>query len=230
MEKSLADYLDAAVLAPEMKESEAKEAILHCIEHKTRTVCVRPCDLPLAVQLCQGTATEPIVVVAFPHGANTPDTKAAEARDTIQNGAREVDMVANIGRIRSGNWDAVRQDIEAVAKETKAAKVPLKVILETAFLTVEEIHQATLCAIEAGADFVKTSTGFGPGGASEEAVRQMLETSAGRIKVKASGGIRTVEQAKAYVTMGVERLGVGFGSVEVLCGGKAKPKGEQTAY
>ncbi|MCH8475233.1 MAG: deoxyribose-phosphate aldolase [Opitutales bacterium] len=230
MENSLAQYLDAAVLVPEMKESEAKEAIRHCIAHQTRTVCVRPCDLPMAVTLCQGTATEPIVVVAFPHGTNTPETKASETRETIQAGAREVDMVANVSRIRSGDWDYVRKDIEAVATVTKEATVPLKVILETAFLNLEEIHQATLCAIKAGADFVKTSTGFGPGGASEEAVRQMLKTSGGRIKVKASGGIRTIEQANTYLTMGVERLGVGFGSVEALCGNSGKPSPEGSSY
>lgn len=228
METPLARFLDAAVLNPEMPRSEAEKAIRHCLKRQTRTVCVRPCDLPLAVELCQGTTTEPIVVVGFPHGANVSAIKAAEAAEAIEAGAKEVDMVANISRIRSHDWKEVLKDIETVVSVTKPALIPLKVILETAFLTPEEIHHATLCAIEAGADFVKTSTGFGPGGASTEAVRVMLETSGGRVKVKASGGIRTVQQAKDFIAMGVERLGVGYSSVDTLCGFSAEsPEGPQ---
>lgn len=131
-------------------------------------------------------------------------------------------MVANFGYIRSGLWDLVLKDIRAVADITKNSGVLLKVIFETCTLNVEEIKKATEICIEAGADFVKTSTGFHSGGATEEAVKAMLEAAKGRIKVKASGGIRDIKTARYYVELGCERLGVGFSTTPVLVRGEGQ--------
>lgn len=214
----MARYLDHAVLKPEMSREEAKEAIRLGIAHQVKTVCVRPCDVAMAAALCEGTQTDVSCVLAFPHGCTTPAVKAFEAGEAIKSGTREIDMVANYGFIRSGFREKLLEDIHAVVDVAKPAGVLVKVILETCTLTVEEIRMATEAAVEAGADFVKTSTGFHQGGASVEAVKTMLDTAAGRIKVKASGGIRTLEDANRFLGMGCERLGVGYGTTPALCG------------
>ncbi len=214
----MARYLDHAVLKPEMSRDEAKEAILLGIAHKVRTVCVRPCDVVLAAQLCEGTETEVSCVLAFPHGCTTPAMKAFEAGESIRAGTREIDMVANYGFIRSGLRDEVLRDIRAVVDVARPAGVLVKVILETCTLSAEQIRMATEVAVEAGADFVKTSTGFHQGGATAEAVTVMMEAAAGRIKVKASGGIRTLADANRFLDLGCERLGVGYGTTPALCG------------
>jgi len=219
-------YLDAAVLKPELTREEASAAIRECIELKTRTVCVRPCDLPLAGELCQGTDTDVCVVLAFPHGQQLSASKADEAARYLEVGTDEIDMVANIGWIRSGRWEEVRSDIAGVVAITREAEVPVKVIVESSLLTDEEIRAATRCVADAGADFVKTSTGFAGGGATEEAVRSMLEAAGGRILVKASGGIRDYSQARAFLDLGVSRLGVGSTSCRALItGGRAAGEG-----
>jgi deoxyribose-phosphate aldolase len=212
-------YLDAAILKPEMTREEAVTAIRTCVELDTITACVRPCDIPLAKGICEGTTTGVCVVLGFPHGCGLSASKAAEARHYIDLGVDEVDMVANFGWIRSGDWSAVTDDIAAVSAVTRAASVPLKVIFETSFLSLDEIARATECAIKAEADFVKTSTGFGGEGATEDGVRTMLETAAGRIKVKPSGGIRDRQRAEMFLNMGAHRLGVGYTSCEPICKG-----------
>ena len=137
-------------------------------------------------------------------------------------GVAEIDMVMNYGYARSGKWDEVKRGIEGVVKAAEKYHAGVKVIFESCELTVEEVKKATEVCIEAGADFVKTSTGFAASGASEEAVQAMLDASRGRIKVKASGGIRDFETAKRYVEMGVSRLGVGYSSTEaILKGGES---------
>lgn len=212
-------YLDAAILKPELTESEVKAAIEESVKWKTKTVCVRPCDIALAKKMTAGTETGVSCVLAFPHGATTSAVKAFEAGEYIALGTDEIDMVANFGKIRSGDWDYVEKDIRAVAEVCSAKKIPLKVIFETCFLTTEEIARTTEICVKAGATFVKTSTGFASGGATVEAVRTMIDTAKGRIKVKPSGGIRDAKTAEEYVKMGAERLGTNFTASEALVTG-----------
>lgn len=215
-------YIDHAVLKPEMTLEEVRSAIQLGIDYKVKTVCVRPCDIDLAVKMCTGTDTGVSCVLAFPHGTVPSEIKRMEAEVYVQKGVDEIDMVVNYGYIRSKLWDMVEKDIRAVSEVTRPNNVILKVILETSQLTVEEIAKATECAINAGADFVKTSTGFYGEGATEKAVQTMLEAAGGRIQVKASGGIRTAEQARVFLDMGVSRIGNGFSSTPVICGGSEK--------
>lgn len=226
MAEGINRYLDHAVLKPELTEAEAVEAIELGLAYKVRTVCVRPCDLDLAVGLCRGSETGVCTVLGFPHGHALSAIKAAEAQAYVAKGVAEIDMVANYGWIRSGAWDRVTADIKAVAEVTKPAGVVLKVILETGVLGLPEVARSTAGAIEAGADFVKTSTGFNGGGATEEAVAEMLKAAAGRIRVKASGGIRDAARARAFLAMGCERLGVNYASVPAICGGVVQPAGD----
>lgn len=220
---SLAIYLDAAVLKPEMTRDEAKAALLEAISYGVKTVCVRPCDLDLAAELCLGTQTGVCVVLGFPHGDQLPETKAAEARAYVARGVAEIDMVANYGWIRSGLWAEYSADLAGVVAVTKPAGIPLKVIFETSQLTQEKIFQATQHAVAAGVDFVKTSTGFYGEGATEEAVRTMLEAAAGKAQVKPSGGIRDRATAEKFLALGATRLGVGYSSCAPLCGGHPPP-------
>lgn len=218
----IARYIDHAVLKPEMTQDEAKKAIMDGIDYSVRTVCVRPCDIELALELCKGSQTEVSCVLAFPHGCIPTEAKAYEASVYTKKGVQEIDMVANYGYIRSGLWDLVMKDIKAVADITKKSGVLLKVIFETCTLSVEQIKKATEICIEAGADYVKTSTGFHNNGATEEAVKAMLEAGRGRIKVKASGGIRDIKMANHYIDLGCERLGVGFSTTPILVKGEGQ--------
>ncbi|MDT8389917.1 MAG: deoxyribose-phosphate aldolase [Lentisphaeria bacterium] len=212
-------YLDAAVLKPETTQQDMIAAVRTCVSLATYSVCVRPCDIVKARELCAGSATKVCVVLAFPHGLHLSASKADEARRYVDLGVDEIDMVANYGLARSGDWAAVLADIQAVTAVTLSAGVPLKVIIETSQLTAAEIKKMVDICIEAGADFVKTSTGFTGEGAREDDVRLMLETAAGRIKVKASGGIRDRERADMFIAMGVDRLGVGWTSCHAICAG-----------
>lgn len=218
-EKNLAAYIDAAVLAPQLSDEEAREQTQIAIDHGCKTVCVRPSSLDMAVKMCAGTATEPSVVLAFPHGDQTTEAKVAEARDTMLRKPFEVDMVNNIGMLRSRRMKEYEAEIRAVAEVVHAGGARLKVILETSQLTKEDIMEATHACIRAGADFVKTSTGFTGGGASEEAVLAMLEAADGKIEVKASGGIRDANRAGMFLAMGATRLGVGAASVPQILAG-----------
>lgn len=212
-------YLDDAILKPDMTQEEAKELIRQGIEYKVRTMCVRPCDIELALEMCKGTETDVITVLDFPHGCATSAAKAALAGIYADMGVMEIDMVMNYGFARSGLWDKVESDIRGVVAEAHKRNVPVKVIFETSELTVEMIERGTKAAVAAGADFVKTSTGFSKAGATVEAVEAMLRAGEGKIKVKPSGGIRNFETAQKYVDMGAARLGVGSGSIAAICDG-----------
>lgn len=218
-------YLDAAILKAEFTESDVLKALKACVALNCFSVCVRPCDIPLAQQYCQGTDTAICVVLGFPHGVQLPASKADEACRYIELGVDEIDMVANYGWIKSGKWDAIEADVLGVTKQTRAAGIPLKVIFETAHLNSEEIKQMVEVCIRAGADFVKTSTGFNGEGAKVEDVQIMLDSAAGRIKVKPSGGIRDRADAQRFVDMGVHRLGVGWTSCQAICEGCAAQSG-----
>lgn len=221
-------FLDAAILKPEMSQAEAAQAIRACIALKTYSVCVRPCDIELAQGLCKGSETAVCVVLGFPHGDQLPASKADEAARYIALGVDEIDLVANYGWIRSGDWEGVQADIASVTAQTKAAGIPLKVIFETAQLDSEQIKATVEICIAAGADFVKTSTGFNGEGAKVDDVKLMLETAAGRIKVKPSGGIRDAAGAQAFIDMGAHRLGVGWSSCEAIC--RDRPAAPHSGY
>ncbi len=210
--------LDAAVLQPELSQDETREALLHCLRYSPATVCVRPCDIALAQSLCADTTTGVCVVLGFPHGDQLTASKADEARRYMDLGVSEIDMVANFGWARSGDWAGVEADIRAVVEIAKPSGIPVKVIFETCTLIEDEIRQLTAASIRAEADYVKTSTGFNGPGASEDALRIMLEAAQGKIAVKASGGIRDVDTARKYLEMGVTRLGVGYKALDALCG------------
>jgi len=222
-------YLDHAVLVPQMTRQEATEWIQSGIDYKVRTVCVRPCDIDLAVAMCKGAETEVSCVLGFPHGNACTESKAAEAELYCKKGVAEIDMVANYGWIRSGLWDDVRADIKAVVDVAHRNNVGVKVIFETSQLTLDEVARMTEICIEAGADFVKTSTGFNGEGAKEDVVDCMLKTAAGRIKVKPSGGIRDAERAQMFVGKGVDRLGVNGSSSPAICG-KTVTSSDNTGY
>ena len=214
----LAKYLDHAVLKPGMTQEQAADEIRLGVECGVATVCVRPCDIRMAQELCRGTDTKVICTLDFPHGCSGAETKEALAIIYADMGVYEIDMVMNYGFAKSGQWDRVFDEVKRVVDAAHSRNVNVKVIFETSELTVEEIRKGTEVCADAGADFVKTSTGFSSQGATVEAVQAMLEAAKGRIKVKASGGIRTVEQAQHYIDMGVERLGVGSTTTPVLCG------------
>lgn len=223
-------YLDHAVLKPEMTREEALEQMRLGIDYNVRTICVRPCDIPVAVELCKGTQTEVSCVLAFPHGGALSESKADEAKRYVALGVAEIDMVVNYGFIRSGLWAELEADIRAVTDVARPAGVKVKTIFESACLTLDEVARATEAAIAAQADFVKTSTGFGGEGATEAVVEAMLKTAAGRIEVKPSGGIRDRQRAEMFVAMGATRLGVGSSSTPVICGDRKAEPGDGSAY
>ena len=230
MNKKINRYLDAAVLYPEMARRDAREAIKTAIDYQSRTVCVRPCDIDIALEQSQGTQTEVCVVLGFPHGCGLSEVKALEAKAYIEKGVHEIDMVVNYGFIRSHEWDLVENDICSVFEVTRPAGVILKVILETSELSLEQVARATEIAIKAQADFVKTSTGFASGGATREVVKTMLDTAKGRIKIKPSGGIRDYARAKMFVDLGADRLGIGYTSLAAICGGESAETASTDKY
>jgi deoxyribose-phosphate aldolase len=217
---NLASYLDVAILKPDMTPEEVEEAIRLCLPYQPCTFCVRPSDIPLVKPLCRQHRIGLCVVLGFPHGCLLPASKADEAQRYLEAGVDEIDMVCNISWVRSGKWDQVRDDIAGVSALTRPAGVPLKVIFETCLLRESEIETLVDIAVEAKADFVKTSTGFNGEGARDEHVRLMIQTARKRIQVKPSGGIRSPERARALIEMGATRLGVGYQAVPALCSGE----------
>ena len=216
---NIARYFDSAILKPDMTPEQVEAAIQESISFDSYSVCVRGCDIDLAVRLTQGTNTVVSCVLDFPYGYSGIETKRAAARDYASRGVKDIDMVMNYGAARGGAWDVVEAEVRAVVEEAHKQGVIVKVIFETSQLNLDQIRKATEVCIAAGADFVKTSTGFNGGGATVEAVQAMLETANGRIKVKPSGGIRNYETAKMYVDMGVDRLGIGYGSCKAIAEG-----------
>jgi deoxyribose-phosphate aldolase len=206
---AVARALDHAVLRPAYTSRDLAAHAAMCVDRGVGCLCVRPCDVAAAARLVAGGPVAVASVIGFPHGSHRPETKALEARLALADGARELDMVMNIGRFLSGDHESVRDDIAAVVAEAKPRGGLVKVILETCFLSPDQIATACRLAEQAGADFVKTSTGYGTDGATPEAVRIMLDAVGGRLGVKASGGIRTWSDAVMYLDMGCTRLGVG---------------------
>ncbi|MDF7799930.1 deoxyribose-phosphate aldolase [Pontiellaceae bacterium B1224] len=214
----VAATIDHAVLKPNQTELDLRENAALCIQYNVASMCVRPCDIALAAELLSNSAVMVSTVLSFPHGADTTATKVFQAQRAIADGAQEIDMVMNIGQFLSGNFDRVREDIHAVAAVAHRSHVVLKVIQESCFLTLDEVVRACEITAEAGADYVKTSTGFGPSSATPEVIDVMVRNVGGQLGIKASGGIRSWEQAIAYLEQGATRLGIGA-TETVLQGG-----------
>ena len=213
----IAKMMDQAALKPSLTESDILSQCEMCRRLGIGHVCVRPTDVALAASALIGSGVAVSCVVGFPHGAARTETKVLEAELAIADGASELDMVINIGKLRSGRREEVLRDIRSVVELAHSKGALVKVILECCLLTEEEIKVACGCAEEAGADFVKSSTGFNGEGATPETIRAMLDAVGGRLRVKASGGIRSWDQAVAFAEMGVARLGVS-GAEKILAG------------
>ncbi|MGF2942071.1 deoxyribose-phosphate aldolase [Enterococcus xiangfangensis] len=202
--------IDHTILKPEATQADVLRIIEEAKKYRFYSVCINPTWVALAAKELQGEPVAVCTVIGFPLGANTTETKVFEAENAIANGAAEVDMVINIGELKGGNDEKVQKDIEAVVAAAKD-KALVKVIIETALLTNEEKVRACKLSKAAGADFVKTSTGFSTGGAKVEDVRLMRETVGSEMGVKASGGIHNAKEAEAMIEAGATRLGVSSG-------------------
>jgi len=205
----VARTLDHAVLKPQQTDADLAAAAAMCRQRGVGCLCVRSSDVLQAASLLAGSDVAVAGVIGFPHGGFVPAVKAAEAVQAIADGATELDMVMQIGAFLSGRHDDVQADIAAVVAAAKPAGAIVKVIFETCYLTADQTAAACRLAEAAGADFVKTSTGFGSAGATPEAVAVMLETVGDRLGVKASGGIRDWQTCVNYLNMGCRRIGVG---------------------
>jgi len=204
--RDLAGMIDHTLLKADATETQVRKLCDEALRYGFASVCVNPTNVALAASILRGSPVRVCTVIGFPLGATTPTAKAVETRDALANGAQEVDMVINVGALKSGNYDTVKRDVHAVV-DAAAGQAVVKVILETALLSDEEKIKACLIAKYAGADFVKTSTGFGPGGATVADVNLMRRTVGSNMGVKASGGIRDLDTAQKMVAAGATRIG-----------------------
>lgn len=206
----VARMIDHTLLKPEAMEEQIIRLCEEAIEHEFATVCINPTWVATAAKILKGSGVGVTTVIGFPLGATSTYAKMAEARDAIASGATEIDMVMNIGALKSGLYEVVKRDIEGVAQACKEQAV-LKVIIETGLLTDEEKKKACMLAKMAGADFVKTSTGFGPGCATPEDVRLMRTTVGPELGVKASACVRDLDTARRMIQAGANRIGTSSG-------------------
>ncbi len=206
-------YIDHTILKATASSSDVQKLCEEAIEHKFYSVCVNGCYVADAKHLLQGTDVKVAAVVGFPLGAMTTAAKVFEAKEAVENGASEIDMVINVAKLKDGEFDYVENEIRLI-KEAIGDNV-LKVIIETCYLTDEEKVKVCELSLVAKADFVKTSTGFGTGGATYEDVKLMKSVVGDNAKVKASGGVRDKEIAQKYVDLGAERLGTSSG-IEIV--------------
>ncbi len=204
-EWNLPSLIDHTVLRPEATKADVLQLCREAKEHQFTVIFVPPCYVDEAVEAVAGAAIRVGIPIGFPLGAHTTKAKVAEAVEAVARGASVLDMVINVSRLKSGDYDEVRRDIAEVV--TATPNVEHKVILETCYLTQQDKHTACRLVVEAGADYVKTSTGFGAAGATVEDVRLMKAAVAGRAKVKASGGIRDWKTAQAMLEAGADRIG-----------------------
>jgi deoxyribose-phosphate aldolase len=207
---AITPLIDHTLLKPEATEAQVRELCVEATEFGFASVCINPWYVPLVAELLADSPVRACTVVGFPLGANRSETKASEARLAAAQGATELDMVINVGALKSGKDDVVREDIRGVVEAGHPTAI-IKVILETALLTADEIERACCLARDAGAAFVKTSTGFGPGGATVEDVALMRRTVGRMMGVKASGGIGTRQDAAAMIAAGATRIGASAG-------------------
>ena len=206
-------YIDHTILKATASSADVQKLCEEAIEHEFYSVCVNGCYVADAKHLLQGTDVKVAAVVGFPLGAMTTASKVFEAKEAIENGASEIDMVINVAKLKDGEFDYVENEIRLI-KEAIGDNI-LKVIIETCYLTDEEKVKACELSLVAKADFVKTSTGFGTGGATYEDVKLMKSVVGDNAKVKASGGVRDKETAQKYVDLGAERLGTSSG-IEIV--------------
>lgn len=210
MKKSTASYIDHTLLKQDATKSQIEVLCQEAAKYEFASVCVNPTWVSFAAELLTDSPVKVCTVIGFPLGASTTDVKAFETKDAIAKGATEIDMVLNVGALKSGLTEEVQKDIEAVVEAAKG-KAIVKVILETCLLTKDEIVLASQLSKNAGADFVKTSTGFSTGGATAEDVALMKKTVGDDLEVKASGGVRSIEDFNAMVEAGATRIGASSG-------------------
>jgi deoxyribose-phosphate aldolase len=203
----IAKMIDHSLLRPELTEDDIRKGCKVAVKYDTATVCCSPCDVALVAKLLEGSDVKATTVIGFPHGYNTTETKMFEAEQAIKNGAVELDMVLNISKLLSGDYDYVKKDIKAVVDIAHRHNVPVKVIFENYYLTDEQKIKACRLSEEAGADFVKTSTGFAGGGATLEDLRLMRHNVSEKVQVKAAGGVRDLEMALKVREIGCTRFG-----------------------
>jgi len=215
IEADIAQLIDHTLLKPEASRDDIRKLCGEALKYGFATVCVNPSNVALAAELLRGSAVRVCTVVGFPLGATLPQVKVYETEEVIKLGAQEIDMVINVGALKSGMDDAVEADIRGVVEASHCGGAICKVILETALLSTDEKVRGSLAAKNAGADFVKTSTGFGPGGATAEDVRLMRAVVGGEIGVKAAGGVRSLEDLQKMVEAGATRIGASA-SVKIL--------------
>ena len=219
MSRNLAALIDHTLLKPDATDEQVRALCRDAREQSFASVCINPCHVALAVEELKGAPVKVCTVIGFPLGATTSEAKAFEAKTAVSHGAEELDMVLNIGKLKTGDTRYVEKDIRAVVEAAGGQTV--KVILETALLTDDEKRRACEIVKKAGADFVKTSTGFSGGGATVEDIRLMRETVGPNMGVKASGGIRDRETAEAMIQAGATRIGASS-SVAIVTGEKGK--------
>ncbi|MFF5993740.1 deoxyribose-phosphate aldolase [Lysinibacillus sp. KU-BSD001] len=209
MTQNYAAMIDHTLLKADATRDQIEKLCAEAKKYVFASVCVNPTWVKYSAELLAGTDVKVCTVIGFPLGASTPATKAFETKDAIANGADEIDMVINIGALKNGEYDAVRDDIQAVVDAANGTLV--KVIIETCLLTDEEKVKACELSVEAGADFVKTSTGFSTGGATAEDIALMRKTVGPDLGVKASGGVRNLEDMKTMIDNGATRIGASSG-------------------
>ncbi len=215
--KPLASYIDHTMLRPDASPADIDELCDEAVEHGFAAVCINPAWVARAKRRMRGAGVTVASVVGFPLGANTPEIKAMEARRAIRDGAREIDMVINIGALKGGEHDLVRRDIAGVSDACREVGALNKVIIEAAYLSDEEKVIACRLAVAGRAHYVKTSTGFGPGGATVFDVALMREVVGEKVGVKAAGGIHTADEVREMITAGATRIGASAG-VRIVSG------------
>lgn len=219
-DRNVAGMIDHTLLKPEATPDEIKKLCMEAKDYSFASVCINPCYVSLCSELLRGTGVKVCTVIGFPLGSTTTEVKQYETEQSIENGANEVDMVINVGQLKQGNYDYVEKDVRAVVSTARRHNVLSKVIFETALLTDEEKVRAALICKKAGADFVKTSTGFSKGGATVGDVALMKYVVGSAIGVKAAGGIRSKEDAEAMIASGADRIGASA-SVKIVSGEKS---------
>lgn len=208
---NIASYIDHTLLKPEASEADVLKVCAEAVEYKFKSVCVNPVWVKTVTKALKGSGVLTCSVIGFPLGATPSDVKAFEARGAVLDGADEIDMVVNMASARASDKGALVDDIRAVSEVVHAGEAILKVIIETSMLSDEQKVVACEAAVEAGADFVKTSTGFNGGGATVEDVALMRKTVGPDLGVKASGGVRSLADAQAMIAAGATRIGASSG-------------------
>ena len=224
--EDLAKRIDHSLLGPVMTEAELEDGCRLAADYDVASVCIKPFAVPLAAQLLAGTTVQVGTTIGFPHGGHTTAIKVLESRRALDDGATELDMVVNIGQAIGGNWSAIRDDIAAVVEVAHASQALVKVIFENCYLNDEQ--KVRLCQIcgEVNADYVKTSTGYGTGGATKDDVLLMRKSSPAHVKVKAAGGMRDLAAAVAFAELGCDRLGLSRTAdiLDALCDQLGQPR------